>query len=180
MTRYVALLRGINVGGHNVKMERLRDIFTELGLANVRSYINSGNIFFDTDTDAADRDQLTHTIEQQLGQSLGFEVPVFLRTVPELEALLSQDPFRGIDLTSDKRFCVVFTNEPIDTNVALPQHSSKDDMDLVAANRYEAFVVWHIIKGRPPSGTFAPGIIPAANTTRFYHTLAKILSAAKA
>src|SRR5579872_787535 len=75
--RYIAFLRGINVGGHTVKMERLRQLFTELGLAHVRTYIQSGNVFFET-TDS-DRARVTGTIEEHLHKVLGYEVPVFLR-----------------------------------------------------------------------------------------------------
>jgi len=158
-------------------MEQLRSLFMELGLSNVRSYINSGNIFFDTES--ADREKLTMAIEQHLSRALGYKVPTFLRTIHELQAAISQDPFHGIELTNQTRFCVIFTNRPIDNTVVLPQHSSKNDMDLVAVNPREAFVVWHIINGRPPSGKFAEGIIPPENTSRFYHTLVKILQAAK-
>lgn len=177
MVRYVALLRGINVGGHNVKMERLRELFAELGLLNVRSYINSGNVFFDVDN--TNRQSLTRTIEEHLYKSLGYDVPTFLRTTTELASILAQDPFREVELTKDIRFCVVFTKEPLPEDIPLPQHSTKNDMDLIAHNRHEAFVVWHIINSRPPSGKFSPDIIPATNTTRFYHTLAKILASAQ-
>ena len=175
--RYIALLRGINVGGRVIKMEQLRKLFTELGFSNVRSYINSGNIFFDTDD--SDRKKLSYAIEQNLHKALGYEVPVFLRTIDELESILSQDPFKNIVLSADKRFCVVFTSDPIDSNLTLPIHSSKNDMDLIAINPQEAFVVWHIINGRPPSGRFPNNTLPAVTTTRFYHTLVKILAAAK-
>lgn len=178
MIRYIALLRGINVGSHSVKMERLRELFKELGLQNVRSYINSGNLFFDTND--SDRTKLSSNIEQHLRAALGFEVPTFLRTPAELESLLAQKPFQDIDLTDDKRFCVVFSNDAMNTAIALPLHSSKNDMDLIKIYEHEAFVVWHIINGRPPSGKFPPGTIPLNSTTRFYHTLAKILKAANA
>lgn len=158
-------------------MEHLRQLFIELGFKNVRSYINSGNIFFDTDY--SDRGKLSFAIEQGLHDNLGYEVPVFLRSIDELETLMSQNPFNNIELTQDKRFCVIFTNEPINPNLSLPLHSSKQDMDLIAINHLEAFVVWHIIEGRPPSGRFLPGTLPTTNTTRFYHTLAKILAKAK-
>ncbi|HEV2405968.1 MAG TPA: DUF1697 domain-containing protein, partial [Ktedonobacterales bacterium] len=76
--RYIALLRGVNVGGHVVKMERLRALFAELGLSNVRTYIQSGNVFFDTEQ--TDRVALTASIEEHLRAALGYAVPVFLRT----------------------------------------------------------------------------------------------------
>jgi uncharacterized protein (DUF1697 family) len=177
-TSYIAFLRGINVGGHLVKMERLRDLFAQVGVTNVRSYINSGNIFFDTAE--KDRKVLADTIEQHLHSTLSYEVPVFLRTTAELEAILMQNPFKDIELTEDKRFCVLFTDEPLNEKLDFPIHSSKNDMDLVAVNRYEAFVTWHIINGRPPSGKFPKDILPARNTSRFFHTLGKIFQAAQA
>ena len=70
---YIALLRGINVGGHLVKMERLRDLFMELGFTHVRTYIQSGNVFFETTQ--TDRKGVSQTIEQHLHQALGYEVP---------------------------------------------------------------------------------------------------------
>jgi uncharacterized protein (DUF1697 family) len=174
--RYIAFLRGINVGGHVVKMEQLRELFTELKLQNVRSYINSGNIFFDTASQ--DISALTAAIEQHLKQSLGYEVPTFLRTTDEVVSILQQNPFTTTELTTDKRFCVVFTHDPISRHVDLPVTSSKNDMEIVAINEYEAFVVWYIIHGRPPAGKFPPDILPTENTTRFFHTLTKIQDAA--
>ena len=174
---YIALLRGINIGGHKVKMAKLREIFEKLGFNDVRSYINSGNIFFDTDS--IDKQSLSRKIQVALRQSLGYEVPVFLRTINEIETIINQQPFENIDLAPDKRFCVTFTTKPIRTDLNFPILSSKNDMELIGANKYEVFVVWHIIKGRPPSGKFVGEPIPKNNTTRFNHTLVKILVAAK-
>ena len=176
MTRYIALLRGINVGGHRAKMIHLRELFSSIGFSNVRTFINSGNVFFDTDD--LDKQRLAKVIEQRLYATLRYEVPTFLRTTTELQSILAQDVFKSIKLADDKRFSVIFTKEPMRENVQLPQFTSKNDMELIAVNTYEAFVVWHIINGRPPSGRFQEGIVPTVNTSRFYHTLSKILTAA--
>lgn len=175
--RYIAFLRGINVGGHRVKMEQLRTVFTELGLTNVRSYINSGNLFFDTNE--KDRQGLTERIERHLHGTLGYEVPVFLRTVAELKAILAQNPFKEIKQTEEQRYCVIFTAVPLNKGLLLPIHSTTNDMDLIAVNKYEAFVVWHLVNGRPPSGTFPANTLPARSTSRFFHTLEKVLRAAQ-
>ena len=174
--RYIAFLRGINVGGHVVKMDRLREVFMEIGLTNVSSYIASGNLFFDTDR--KDCDVLAKTIEERLLEVLGYEVPVFLRTINELDAILVQNPFKEIPLTEDIRFSVVFTDTPLNENQDLPMRSSKEDMELIMVYPFEAFVIWHIINGRPPSGLFPKDILPARNTSRFFHTLVKIRNAA--
>lgn len=175
---YVALLRGINVGGHVVKMERLRELFAELGFARVRTYIQSGNVFFDSAEN--DRAALTQTIERHLHQALGYAVPVFLRTIPELEQVLALDPLRGEKVPPDQRLCIAFAARPIPRDLALPLWSPKNDTQILHATPLEALVVWYIINGRPPvSQDFLEAALGSKVTTRFFHTTAKILEAAK-
>lgn len=173
---YVALLRGVNVGGHTVKMERLRDLFAELGCTDVRTYIQSGNVFFETSE--ANRDVLTSMIERHLRGALGYDVPVFLRTIPELEQVVANDPFRHLSITPDMRTCVTFTSERIPNDLVLPLRSAKSDMEIVYTTEREAYIVWRIIDGRPPAAyTFKA--LGDKTTTRFFHTTVKILAAAK-
>jgi uncharacterized protein (DUF1697 family) len=173
---YIALLRGINVGGHAVRMERLRELFTELGFTRVRTYIQSGNVFFETEQ--ADRKILTQTIEQHLQQALGYEVPVFLRTIAELEQIVALDPFQRVSVTPDMRTCIVFTSDIIPKTLDLPLRSAKNDMEIIHTTDYEAFTVWYLINGRPPAGQGFK-VLGDRTTTRFFHTTAKILQAAK-
>jgi uncharacterized protein (DUF1697 family) len=174
--RYIALLRGVNVGGHIVKMERLRALFAELGLSNVRTYIQSGNVFFDTEQ--TDHVALSARIEEHLRAALGYAVPVFLRTVAEVEAVVASDAFAHLSVTDDMRLCVVFLAEPLPETLAIPYRSPKNDVEIVRASGLEAYVVWWIINGRPPAAQSFRAI-GERNTTRFFHTLAKILEAAK-
>lgn len=180
--RYIALLRGVNVGGHQVKMERLRALFAELGLANVRTYIQTGNVFFETDAqDERDREALTDAIETHLLQTLGYAVPTYLRTVPELEHTLALDPFKELTVTDDMRLTIVFAGKPIPPVLDLPLWSARRDMQIVATTEMDAFVVWYLINGRPPSdGKFIERALGGPVTSRFLHTTAKILAAAKA
>ncbi|WP_375435761.1 DUF1697 domain-containing protein [uncultured Hymenobacter sp.] len=178
MTTYIAFLRGINVGGHRVTMDVLRRLFTELGLSNVRTYIQSGNVFFETEEQ--NRAQLTARIEQHLQQTLGYRVSVFLRSVAELEQLLTLNPFGHLAVTNDMRLCVMFLAEPAPVGLELPLFSPKADMEIVSLTDQEAFVVWYIIEGRPPASmTFLDKTLGRQTTTRFFHTAAKILEAAK-
>ena len=176
---YIAFLRGINVGGHRVTMETLRRLFTELGLANVRTYIQTGNVFFD-DPEQADRAQLTARIEQHLQQALGYAVPTFLRTPAELEHLLALNPFRHLTVTDDMRLCLMFLAEPAPTGLVLPLRSPKADMEIVHLTDHEAFVIWHLIEGRAPATmNFLDKTLGRRTTTRFFSTAAKILEAAR-
>jgi uncharacterized protein (DUF1697 family) len=176
-TRYIAFLRAVNVGGRTVKMDRLRALFEDLKLDNVRTYIQTGNVFFDTDE--PDRAALTGRIERHLEKALGYEVTTFLRTVDEVAAMLAADPFGGRERTDDTRLTVVFTAEPFVTDEALPLTSAKGDMEVVGADAGAVFVVWHIIGGRPPTGAFLEKTIPGPTTSRFLHTTVKILAAAR-
>lgn len=177
MNRYTALLGGINVGSHRVKMEELRQLFSELGFSNVGTYIASGNVFFNSNE--VDTDKLEGQIEEHLEANLGYAVPTFIRTVSEIESLLENSPFNGKTPEADERFCVMFLGESLATASKLPISSSKKDMDIVATGDRAIFVVWRIINGRPPSGSFEKGLLPAKCSTRFFHTLVKIVAAAK-
>lgn len=175
---YVALLRGINVGGHVVKMEVLRGYFTELGYDNVRSYIQSGNVFFDSDEQ--DKEVLKNKIENQLETSLGYKVPVCLRTIQELEDILQKDPFKNIELTPDKRFAITLLTQPAVVDLPLPYSTPDGGYEVVAKTLTELFVVWHLKNGRPGNSYgLIEKKIQGQATTRFWHTLAKIVTAAK-
>jgi uncharacterized protein (DUF1697 family) len=99
LTRYVAFLRAINVGGHVVKMDHLRKLFEALGFSNVETFIASGNVIFDAPS--TDARALEAKIERHLKQSLGYEVITFLRTTAELAAVAQYKAFRPTDLNVD-------------------------------------------------------------------------------
>jgi uncharacterized protein (DUF1697 family) len=175
---YVALLRGINVGGHNVKMDALRGHFGELGFTNVRSYIQSGNVFFESAE--TDRRKLRETIETHLQSALGYAVPTCLRTVDDLEAVLARDPFHDVEVTPDIRLSVNFLAEPSVIDLPLPYQTSDGAYELIDRTDSELFVVWHLQNGRPGNsyGQIEKQLkVPV--TVRFWHTTAKILAAAK-
>src|SRR5688500_14117045 len=88
MPKYVAFLRAINVGGHIVKMDRLRALFEELGFTNVETFIASGQVIFDTR--ATDTSKLEARIERHLRSALGYDVDTFIRTPAELTRIAGQ------------------------------------------------------------------------------------------
>jgi uncharacterized protein (DUF1697 family) len=98
MHRYIAFLRAINVGGHNVKMEQLRALFEALGHARVETFIASGNVIFES------RARNAHTLEEQierhLKQALGYEVATFIRSTSELAAVANHPAFAPADLAA--------------------------------------------------------------------------------
>jgi uncharacterized protein (DUF1697 family) len=93
MTRYVAFLRAINVGGRVVKMDRLRQLAGALGLANVETFIASGNLVFESAGRTPAR--LETLVEQGLLEGLRFRVATFVRSLPELDVIAARQPFAG-------------------------------------------------------------------------------------
>ena len=89
MPRYVALIRGVNLGGHNVKMDRLKKLFEELGFKKVETFIASGNVIFETASKSAGA--LEKKITAHLEQALGFPAMTFLRTDRELAEVLEHE-----------------------------------------------------------------------------------------
>ncbi len=90
-TRLVAFLRAINVGGHNVKMDHLRELFDSLGLLNVETFIASGNVIFDSPAESTQA--LEEKVAGHLRESLGYEVATFVRSVSELADIANYRPF---------------------------------------------------------------------------------------
>lgn len=91
MHSYVAFLRGMNLGGRRIKNEELRTEFEALGFVDVACFRASGNVVFAAES--GNETKLTARIEAGLGEALGYEVPVFLRSAAELRALATHEPF---------------------------------------------------------------------------------------
>ncbi|WP_296380542.1 DUF1697 domain-containing protein [Winogradskyella sp.] len=92
MQTYIALLRGINVGGHKkVPMAELRELLTKSGLENVKTYIQSGNIIFQSLE--ANKGKLEAVIHKSIKDYFGFGVPILVRSKDEIETILNDCPF---------------------------------------------------------------------------------------
>jgi len=112
--RAVALLRAINVGGHVVKMDRLKKLFQKAGFTGVETFIASGNVIFDV-SPSAKTAALERAIETMLEDALGYEVATFIRTGEELVAAAEHEPFTPAARKASLRFNVAFVKQPLDT-----------------------------------------------------------------
>lgn len=178
---WIAFLRAVNVGGRKVEMARLRALLEGLGLTRVRSYIASGNAFFDAELDTpAARAELVAAIERRLLTEFGFEIPVLLRSTDEVAAALAAAPFDQVELTADTRLSIAFLSGPL-TGLTLPLRSPKDDWELLAATEGEAYLVSWRLNGRVGGNPVAAleKAFGVKGTARFFHTTEKILAAAR-
>jgi len=127
MTRYIAFLRAINVGGRTVKMDALRAIFESPGFSNVETFIASGNVIFETSS--KDHKALEEKIEKKLKEALGYEVVTFIRTDAELAAIAKYKPFKKTELDAAIALNVAFLSEPLDTAAKKKLMTLKTDID---------------------------------------------------
>jgi uncharacterized protein (DUF1697 family) len=100
MERYVAFLRGMNLGGRRIKNEELKREFEELGLSDVSCFRASGNVIFAVQEKGEEKVKLR--IEADLGESLGYKVPVFLRNAAELAAVSAHEPFDAASVSASR------------------------------------------------------------------------------
>lgn len=107
MTTHLALLRGINVSGHNmIKMEALKVTLEAIGFQNVRTYIQSGNVFLDTDEESASK--VGFMIRQEIFKAFGHEVPVVMVNIEDLKACFKNNPFLSEKDIDTKKLYVAF------------------------------------------------------------------------
>ena len=125
MTRYVAFLRAINVGGHVVKMDALRRLFEEWGGAEVATFIASGNVVFDSSRRSAPVAE--RSIEDHLRRALGYPVVTFLRTIPELAAIAAHAPFAAADYGTGATLFIGFMKEAPPAALVRTVGASSDD-----------------------------------------------------
>lgn len=92
MSTFISMLRGINVGGQKrLRMESLRRIYADSGFTNVRTYVQSGNVVFESSEQA--QTVVAKSIEANIEQTCGFAVEVFIRQLHELQRILAGNPF---------------------------------------------------------------------------------------
>ncbi len=91
MSAYVAFLRGMNVGGHRLTNEELRAHFAAMGFSGVATFRASGNVIFAGRQEPVD--EVSLRIEQGLAVALGYEVPTFIRSAQEMQAMAALHPF---------------------------------------------------------------------------------------
>jgi uncharacterized protein (DUF1697 family) len=92
VNRYVAFLRGMNLGNRRIKNEELRRHFEEIGFEEVATFRASGNVIFSS-AGREGEGKLAERVEAELGERLGYDVPVFLRSIKEVEAIAAAEPF---------------------------------------------------------------------------------------
>ncbi len=132
MTTYIALLRGINVGGKNmIKMADLKRTLEAMGLSRVQTYIQSGNVLFES---AEDEEPLRRRVEREIETVFGIAVTVMLRTAEELRHVAANCPFTAAEIAQAESTCV---GECLHVAFLL-EAPAQESIDRVSAYRSDA------------------------------------------
>jgi len=133
MPAYIALLRGVNVGGKTVKMERLRAVVEEMGFSAVRTYVQSGNVIFEAVQGSPA--SLSKHIEKRILREFDLSVPVILKTSRAMEEIVRANPFVKDRTVDQSKLHVTFLSET-------PSRAAANVLEPLAA-KSERFHVLH-------------------------------------
>jgi uncharacterized protein (DUF1697 family) len=133
-TTYIALLRAVNVGGNSViKMEKLKQCFIDMGFSDVKTYIQSGNIIFKTQS--IDKIKLTKTIENQLLKTFSIEIKTVIFTADELFEIIENAPERFGSEPEKFRYDVWFLLPPAIVNDVVSNVRLREGVDFLQAGK---------------------------------------------
>jgi uncharacterized protein (DUF1697 family) len=176
VTRYVALLRAINVGGRVIKMDQLRKIFGVLGVSNVATFIASGNVLFES---GKSPEHLEATIEKTLRGELGYEVTTMVRTLEEVGAVVSHATKQGIAPVAGVMLYIGFLKSAPGAIAARAVAALSNDVDTLTVHRRELY--WQCRKGFSEStvtGARLEKLLGVPATVRNFTTVQKLAARA--
>jgi uncharacterized protein (DUF1697 family) len=171
----VALLRGVNVAGKNrIPMSELKSLLSSLGLQDVVTYIQSGNVVFRSP--GGDAHAVADDIEQRIAKDFGVDVTVLLRTPAELKSVAGSNPFLSREADLSKLYVVFLSDRPAANGVAGldPERSAPDEFSVRGREIY-----LHLPNGSGRSKLtidyFERRLVVAA-TARNWNTLIKLVA----
>lgn len=174
MTDYVALLRGVNVGGITIRSADLKALFADLGFADARTYLASGNVRFTAD---AARGGLKTRIEKALGERFGYEAWIVLVTCDELRGALAAFPF-DVNDASRQPYLVFCADDAARDELRALAREVDAAADPVESGPGVLF--WNPVRGESTSSPFAKQLArsrwKAVTTTRNIRTIEKIVA----
>ena len=175
MTRYVAFLRAINVAGHaRVEMSRLCDVFTRAGCVSAQTYIQSGNVIFETEDDCA---ELFQKIRTNVCRLTGEQSGVMFRSARQIHALVNGAPFKAFDADRTLKLYAVCLGGKPRSVPAFPWADSKERLEAIGIKGLDVLVVSRRKEPRLfygfPNG-FVEKMLDVPATSRNWSTFTKI------
>jgi len=184
MSTYISLLRGVNVGGKTIRMADLKTLFENLGLTNVRTYLQSGNVLFDTPPGGAfsgvDGEALAGAIEAEIARSFGFSASVLIRTALDLQRVIEANPFLHGRLEDTARLHVTFLKGIPASNRVTFLQVPEGETDEFVVGEGEVFLFCPNGYGRTKlSNAFIERKLDLTATTRNWNTVTALYGMAR-
>jgi uncharacterized protein (DUF1697 family) len=180
MTTYISLIRGINVSGQKkILMPELKALYEGLGFSRVMTYIQSGNVIFSTDINTP-VPLLSSRIEKAISDKYGFNIPVIIRTIEEIKAILAANPFiKSSEQVIEKYYVTFLEEKPLKADIEKinPFNFLPDKFFIV-----EREIYLNCASGYGTtklSNTFFENKFKVKATTRNWNTVNKLLELAK-
>jgi uncharacterized protein (DUF1697 family) len=182
MTIYVSMLRAVNVGGTSrIKMDALRAVYESLGLTDVRTLLQSGNVLFRSGL--TDRERLVKRLMQEIARRLELEVTVILRTLAEVESIVERGPELSPRADKSKLLVMFLSSVPSAPAQAalLKWHKSKELKEMVELRGPEIYLYYPDGIGRSKlTAAVIESHLDTAGTARNWNTLEKLVEAGRA
>ena len=147
MQTHLALLRGINVSGHNmIKMDVLKSTLENIGFHNVQTYIQSGNVFIDSNEQSAAK--ITFVIKQEIYRVFGYDVPIIVISKSDLKACFTNCNFLNEKEVDTKKLYVAFVSKELKAENINDLKMSQFKPDEVQIDNTRIFIKYHIGAGK--------------------------------
>ncbi|NGM84322.1 DUF1697 domain-containing protein [Paenibacillus sp. 7124] len=178
MGKYIALIRGINVGGNKiVKMQDLKTMLQSLGFQKVKTYIQSGNVALDGgDTDA---EAVRGSIEKGISDTFGFDASVIIRTAEEVKAVIANNPFELTEPEEFKRLYVSFLAGELTEEALERLRPYEDGVDKLRVIGKEMYILYSTkVSDSPLFKVPLEKIMGVSATSRNWNTVNKLAAMA--
>ena len=179
MAVFISMLRGVNVGGHNrIKMDELRALYESLGLRDVQTYIQSGNVVFRTEQRELTR--LANRVENGIERSFGFRPYVIVRTISELRDVIARNPFAARDGIDPSKLLVTFLASDPGLEARDNILRIKADPEELRLDGRELYIYYPNGMARPKlSWALVEKTLKTSGTGRNWNTVKKLLEIAE-
>jgi len=180
MDKKIAILRGINVGGkRKILMADLKLLFDDLGFINITTYIQSGNVIFNSESKLTDI-QITEKIEKAITNKYGFSVPVIVKSAKEIEESIRENPFyqkQNPDI--NKLHLTLLKEQPTNENILKTEsYNYEPDKFVIKGKRVFVFCNGKYHQSKLTNNFFENKLkVPA--TTRNWKTVLKLVELSK-
>jgi uncharacterized protein (DUF1697 family) len=176
MSAYIALLRGINVGGHNsVPMSKLRDLFADLGFSGAKTLLQSGNVVFDGDGRTGKA--LEELLEKETAKRLGVSADYLVRSAAELAKIIAANPFHKEANADPSHLLVVFLKTAATPAGVKALQASIKGPEVIHARGKHLYIVYPAGIGRSKlTGALIEQKLASRGTARNWNTIQRLLA----